>query len=56
MNIWIVEAVKPLPVLGSTYRDLQCGMLAKALVANGHEVVWWSSTFDHMRKMHRFGG
>ena len=35
-------------------RDWRCSMLAKALIARGHEVVWWASTFDHAQKRHRF--
>lgn len=30
------------------------GMLAEALLAAGHEVVWWSSTFDHAAGRLRF--
>ncbi len=30
-------------------------MLAEALIAAGHEVVWWTDDFDHFRKEHRFG-
>ncbi len=28
-------------------------MLSRELSIRGHEVVWWSSTFDHIRKVHR---
>ncbi|MBV1877784.1 MAG: glycosyltransferase [Pseudomonadales bacterium] len=30
------------------------GMLAQSLVANGHEVIWWTSTFDHYNRIQRF--
>jgi glycosyltransferase involved in cell wall biosynthesis len=28
-------------------------LIADALLARGHDVVWWSSTFDHSKKAHR---
>lgn len=56
MKIWIVEATEPLPMVDHSYRQLRCGILATNLVARGHQVVWWSSTFDHMKKRHRFEG
>lgn len=54
MNIWIVEASEPLPLTDGTFRDFRCGLLAKALVREGHQVVWWSSTFNHEKKRQRF--
>lgn len=56
MRVWIVEATEPLPFIDANYRDLRCGILAQELVARGHEVTWWTSTFDHMKKCHRFDG
>lgn len=35
-------------------RDWRCGMLARALVARGHSVLWWSSTFNHYSKTQRY--
>ncbi len=40
-------------MLDGTYRELRCGTLADVLAARGHDVVWWSSTFDHNAKQHR---
>ncbi len=34
-------------------RPLRAGLLAEALIAEGHRVTWWSSTFDHVRKVAR---
>ena len=34
---------------------MRCGMLAQRLVERGHDVVWWTSDFDHYRKRHRTG-
>jgi glycosyltransferase involved in cell wall biosynthesis len=32
---------------------LRSGILAQLLAARGHEVVWWTSSFDHYRKRFR---
>ena len=53
MRVWLVTVGEPLPVDKGTVRLFRTGMLAKALVDSGHEVTWWSSTFDHFRKTHR---
>lgn len=52
MRIWLIEIGEPLPIAGSTDRLLRYGILADILVQRGHDVVWWSSTFDHWRKRH----
>ena len=51
MRIWINNPFDPLP--GEGGRELRYWLLARALVAAGHEVVWWSSDFHHMRKRKR---
>jgi len=56
MRVWIIEATEPLPFIDKNYRDLRCSILAKQLIACGHEVTWWNSTFDHMKKRYRFDG
>ncbi|MEM4203348.1 MAG: glycosyltransferase family 4 protein [Candidatus Methanomethylicaceae archaeon] len=56
MKVWIIEIGEPLPVIDSNARIMRAGMLAKALVAQGHKVTWWASTFDHFTKRHRFDG
>jgi len=35
---------------------MRTGLLAETLAARGHGVVWWTSTFDHVRKSHRSSG
>jgi len=45
---------EPLPIDGAGNRLHRCGMIAEALVQRGHEVVWWTSTLDHIRKEHRY--
>ncbi|HTQ40709.1 MAG TPA: glycosyltransferase family 4 protein [Pirellulales bacterium] len=54
MRIWLVTIGEPLPTDGSAERLLRTGMLADILARRGHEVVWWTSTFDHARKRQRF--
>lgn len=54
MRIWIAEVAEPLPLIDGNFRDLRCGILAKMLVNAGHEVLWWTSTFCHPTKTHRF--
>ncbi|HLW71923.1 MAG TPA: glycosyltransferase family 4 protein [Candidatus Binataceae bacterium] len=48
----MVEATEPLPI-DEGERAWRCGMLSAALLARGHEVRWWTSTFHHARKVHR---
>lgn len=55
-HVWIVGVTDPLPSIDANYRDMRCGILAKELVARGHKVTWWASTFDHMKKRPRFDG
>lgn len=54
MLVWIIQDGEPLPGIDSGTRDWRCGILARMLVAQGYEVFWWASTFDHTRKKHRF--
>lgn len=54
MKVWIVQDGEPIPGIDENTRDWRAAMLAKALVARGHEVLWWASTFDHARKRFRF--
>lgn len=46
LRIWLVKFDETLPI-DRNPRLYRMGMLADALVAAGHEVVWWASTFDH---------
>lgn len=48
MNIWIVTIYEPLPFGAIGTRPQRCGMLAKALLARGHNVELWTSAFDHV--------
>ncbi|MBF0424572.1 MAG: glycosyltransferase [Magnetococcales bacterium] len=54
MRIWLITVGEPLPTDGPNERFHRCGILAQRMAASGHQVVWWSSDFDHVRKKHRF--
>src|SRR5207247_1738128 len=54
MHVWLVTVGEPLPTDGANDRLLRAGILADLLHRRGHTVVWWTSTFDHVRKRHRF--
>lgn len=54
MRIWLVTVGEPLPLPGSDARLLRAGILSRLLVRQGHEVLWWTSTFDHWQKHHHF--
>ena len=55
MQIWLLKIGETLP-FGATSKDrpLRMGMLASALTKAGHDVLWWTSTFDHVRKKLHF--
>lgn len=54
MRIWIITVGEPLPIDEGQERLLRSGILVEMLRERGHEIVWWTSTFDHVRKQHRF--
>jgi glycosyltransferase involved in cell wall biosynthesis len=45
---------EPLPTDEAGDRLHRVGILANLLVEKGHQVLWWTSTFDHVRKKQRF--
>ena len=56
MKIWLVTIGEPLPLgISKDDRLHRTGQLARFLACQGHDVVWWTSTFDHFRKQHHFG-
>ena len=54
MRIWLITIGEPLPTDGANERLYRTGILANLLIEKGHEVIWWTSTFDHIRKRQRF--
>ncbi len=53
MQIWLITVGEPLPSDGQSERFLRTGILAQKLIERGHQVVWWTSAFDHIRKTFR---
>lgn len=54
MRIWLAHVGEPLPIDADNERQLRMSLFAQLLADLGHEVVWWSSTFDHTHKLQRF--
>jgi len=48
MTIWLVTSGEPIP--SEKERPHRTGILAQKLSEEGHEVVWWTTTFDHQKK------
>lgn len=44
---------EPLPIDSKNPRLMRTGTLANRLVERGHAVIWWTSAFDHYKKIHR---
>ena len=55
MKIWILQTGEPLHIDKSGLRPMRAMNLSNALIEKGHDVVLWSSDFDHFSKKHRFG-
>jgi len=53
MNLWIVIAFDPIPGVDNTTRMLRYGTLAERALKAGHQVTFWTSTFDHFSKKQR---
>lgn len=51
MNVWIVNPYGTLPSEG--WREYRSAMLARALSAKGHQVLWWISDIEHRAKARR---
>lgn len=51
MKVWIVCEGEKISIQEKVQYD-RMGILADYLSANGHDVVWWSSSFDHGSKKH----
>jgi hypothetical protein len=53
MNVWLTQTGEPLP-LKPGVRKMRTGLLADKLVERGHVVRWWTSAFEHQRKVRLF--
>lgn len=49
-RIWLITVGEPLPNSSQAARLLRTGLLAGVLAERGHEVVWWTGSFDHTSK------
>jgi len=49
MRIWLVQTGEPIPIKKGV-RKMRTALLADVLVARGHDIVWWTSAFDHVSK------
>ena len=54
MRVWLITIGEPVPTNGTNMRLLRTAMLAEALVEKGHKVTWWTSSFNHGLKHHRY--
>lgn len=54
MQVWLITVGEPLPTDSANARLLRTGIIAGLLAGRKHDVVWWSSTFDHFTKRQRF--
>ena len=50
MNIWLVKTGEPLPIR-SGVRKMRTAILADKLLEGGHNVFWWTSAFNHQKKV-----
>ncbi len=54
MRVWLAHVGEPLPIDAVNERQLRMSLFAQHLAARGHDVTWWTSTFDHTHKRQRF--
>ena len=55
MRVWLVQRAESTPQDDNGDRRLmRIGILADILQSQGHEVVWWTSAFDHIGKKKRY--
>jgi glycosyltransferase involved in cell wall biosynthesis len=54
MRIWCIQIGEPLPIDHQKGRLWRIGLLSKTLIGRGHQVTWWTSTFFHSHKVHRY--
>jgi glycosyltransferase involved in cell wall biosynthesis len=54
MRVWIFQTGEPLQIDSAGSRPMRAVNLSNTLIEQGHDVVLWSSNFDHFSKTHRF--
>jgi len=53
MLVWILQTGEPLHSDSSNSRPMRAINLSNKLIEAGHDVILWSSSFDHQNKTHR---
>jgi glycosyltransferase involved in cell wall biosynthesis len=56
LNFWLVTVGEPLPTDPGDPRLHRSGMVAEELTSRGHDVTWWTSSFDHFNRVQRAPG
>lgn len=54
LNVWILQTGEPLAIDGKNLRYMRGMNLASKLIERGHNVVFFSSNFNHQKKIHRY--
>ena len=55
MKIWLLKIGEPVPTSdGFRERLHRTGMLSSYLEREGHDVTWWTSTFDRVKRVNLF--
>lgn len=55
MRVWLITVGEPLLTDAGAPRMLRTGILASRMHRRGIDVTWWTSAFDHQRKVLRVG-
>ena len=53
MKVWIVSIGDPLPTDGDNIRLRRIGNIAQCFANTGHQVEWFTVSFDHYKKVQR---
>ncbi len=55
VKVWLVKDGENLPIQAGSRKKMRTWMLAERLVARGHSILWWSSTFSHQTRKLLYG-
>ena len=53
MKVWVITVGEPLPIDGQHERLYRSGILSQLMAAEGHDVTWWTSSFNHTKRAQR---
>ena len=56
LNIWLIKIGEPLPIDPGVHRPYRISMVADELTSRGHNVTWWTCSFDHITGTQRIPG